>query len=153
MRRVAVLLAGVASASAFAPTTVLPRSGISSPTPVSLNARSELHILSRFSCAPSLERYADCMRESDSGEHSGRVAAATTSPSMQLFGDGKIQGKGVVAIPPLGRPETEIFDGAMRSCLVGPAASLLVAKISTWAPCALLLTLKNCGNGPDEFCL
>jgi len=30
---------------------------------------------------------------------------------MQLFGDGKIQGKGVVAIPPLGRPDTPIFDG------------------------------------------
>jgi hypothetical protein len=30
---------------------------------------------------------------------------------MQLFGDGKIQGKGVVAIPPLGRPDTEMFDG------------------------------------------
>jgi len=67
MRRVAVLLAGAASAAAFAPTSVLPRAG--------------------------------------------RATAATSSPSMQLFGDGKIQGKGVVAIPPLGRPETEIFDG------------------------------------------
>ena len=34
----------------------------------------------------------------------GRAKAATAGPSMQLFGDGKIQGKGVVAIPPLGRP-------------------------------------------------
>ena len=43
--------------------------------------------------------------------HAGRAATATSSPSMQLFGDGKIQGKGVVAIPPLGRPDTPIFDG------------------------------------------
>ena len=42
----------------------------------------------------------------------GRAKAATAGPSMQLFGDGKIQGKGVVAIPPLGRPDTPIFDGA-----------------------------------------
>ena len=42
----------------------------------------------------------------------GRAKAATAGPSMQLFGDGKIQGKGVVAIPPLGRPATPIFDGA-----------------------------------------
>ena len=41
----------------------------------------------------------------------GRAKASATSPSMQLFGEGKIQGKGVVAIPPLGRPETPIFDG------------------------------------------
>jgi len=41
----------------------------------------------------------------------GRATAATTSPSMQVFGEGKIQGKGVVAIPPLGRPETDMFDG------------------------------------------
>ena len=33
---------------------------------------------------------------------------------MQLFGDGKIQGKGVVAIPPLGRPDTPIFDGIIN---------------------------------------
>lgn len=31
---------------------------------------------------------------------------------MQLFGEGKIQGKGVVAIPAFGRPETDMFDGA-----------------------------------------
>merc|ERR1712205_239342 len=41
---------------------------------------------------------------------SGRVTA-TSGPSMQLFGEGKVQGKGVVAIPPLGRPDTPIFDG------------------------------------------
>merc|ERR1712205_22289 len=41
---------------------------------------------------------------------SGRVTA-TSGPSMQLFGEGKVQGKGVVAIPPLGRPDTPMFDG------------------------------------------
>merc|ERR1719409_1464283 len=66
MMRSAVALAAVASASAFAPTAVLP---------------------------------------------STRRAAATSGPSMQLFGEGKIQGKGVVAIPPLGRPDTPMFDG------------------------------------------
>ena len=40
----------------------------------------------------------------------GRVTA-TSGPSMQLFGEGKVQGKGVVAIPPLGRPDTPMFDG------------------------------------------
>ena len=30
---------------------------------------------------------------------------------MQLFGDGKLQGKGVTAIPFAGRPDTPAFDG------------------------------------------
>lgn len=30
---------------------------------------------------------------------------------MQLFGDGKLQGKGVTAIPFAGRPSTPAFDG------------------------------------------
>mmetsp|Transcript_11989 Transcript_11989/g.18779 ORF Transcript_11989/g.18779 Transcript_11989/m.18779 type:complete len:158 (+) Transcript_11989:2-475(+) len=40
-----------------------------------------------------------------------RSGAVSRGPSMQLFQDGKLQGKGLVAIPPLGRPETECFDG------------------------------------------
>jgi len=30
---------------------------------------------------------------------------------MQLWGDGKVQGSAMVAIPPLGRPDTPMFDG------------------------------------------
>ncbi|EKX48559.1 Light-harvesting Chl a protein 5 [Guillardia theta CCMP2712] len=37
--------------------------------------------------------------------------AGNAGISMQLFGDGKIQGKGVTAIPFAGRPNTPAFDG------------------------------------------
>eukprot|EP00286_Rhodomonas_abbreviata_P011882 CAMPEP_0181326826 /NCGR_PEP_ID=MMETSP1101-20121128/21731_1 /TAXON_ID=46948 /ORGANISM="Rhodomonas abbreviata, Strain Caron Lab Isolate" /LENGTH=225 /DNA_ID=CAMNT_0023435357 /DNA_START=28 /DNA_END=705 /DNA_ORIENTATION=- len=40
-----------------------------------------------------------------------RRAATTNGPAMQLYSDGKIQGAGVTAIPPLGRPDTPMFDG------------------------------------------
>ncbi|KAJ1473803.1 light harvesting protein 5 [Baffinella frigidus] len=42
--------------------------------------------------------------------HATRRAAAT-APQMQLWQDGKVQGKGVTAIPYAGRPATPAFDG------------------------------------------